>query len=64
MVGPAKKRVRFGRRVKFERPLVELDGHVVVAADLVLVGFLQQIPRRLKRLHVHHLCRPVTSTSR
>ncbi len=45
MVRPAEKCVGLGRRVKFERGLIELDGPVVVALHLGLVSVLEDFPR-------------------
>src|SRR5262249_14319282 len=53
MIGPAQKRVGFGRRMQIERRLIELDGAIVVAFHLRLIGILQDFPSLSKGLLIH-----------
>src|SRR5215469_12879556 len=53
MIGPAEKGVRFGRGMKVQRMMVELDGTVVIAFHLRLLGILQHFPRASQGLLIH-----------
>src|SRR5207248_2265630 len=53
MITPAKKRMGLGRGVQFKRRLIELDGAIVIAFHLRLIGVLQDFPRAGEGLHAH-----------
>src|SRR5260370_3139550 len=53
MIGPAQKRVSFRGGMQFERRLIELNGAIVVAFHLRLVGVLQDFPGPREGFHAH-----------
>ena len=55
MIGPAKKRVRFRRRVQLERRLIEFDGPIVVAFHLGLIRVLKDFPGSCEGFLAHGL---------
>jgi hypothetical protein len=40
--------------MEVEGALVKLDGHVILAADLVLISLFQKLPGGLKVFATHH----------
>jgi len=53
MIGPAEKSVRLGGRVQVKGGLVELDGAIVIALHLSLIGVLKNFPSVSKGLLIH-----------
>ena len=53
MIGPTEKGVRLGGGVHFEGKSVKLDGAIVIAFHLRLVGVLQDFPRAREGVQAH-----------
>jgi len=53
MLGPTEKGVRLGGGVHFEGKAVKLDGAIVIAFHLRLVGVLQDFPGARVGVHAH-----------
>ena len=53
MISPAEKGVRFGRRMKIQRGLIEFYRAVVIAFHLRLIGILQHFPGARQGLLIH-----------
>src|SRR6202000_259428 len=62
VICPPQKSVRFRRRAKVERRLIEFDSALIVAFHLCLIGVLQHFPRARKGFLAHRHDRAIVAS--